>query len=484
MTENQKALFAFVLCAIYVVWVARLLWRYYAPKWQKRHFEQDTVLIAYASQTGTARRLAEKKAATIGKKQNVTLLSLADLSVSNLSNVSKAWFIVSTYGNGEPPDSGRKFARDIQNQQLPPTLLQRLEYGVIALGDSRYPHFCAFGENLYDWLKNFGAIPFQAIERVDQSNPHRSDVTEVNQCRIVNREQLNQGKGRELFMVELAPVDEPCTWEAGDIVDIEPQNSLQDIQRWLGAHQLDGELPMSGSTNQTLATLIKHRQLHKLDTNRDVQEQVLNLPYLPVRSYSIASVEQEPTHSNPHIKLIVRKQYREDGHPGLGSGWLTTFATSEDMFAVHIKPNASCHIAIDEAPIILIGAGSGIAGIRAQAFKRLMSNSRAAIWIMYGERSPSEDNVIDKLLPDTLKHDKRLRIDTVYSRGDRPAYVQTLLLRHAQNIQQMVEAGAHIYVCGSYQGMGQDVHQALIDVLSADNIQQLIDTHRYHRDVY
>ncbi|TGQ48815.1 sulfite reductase flavoprotein subunit alpha, partial [Mesorhizobium sp. M1C.F.Ca.ET.210.01.1.1] len=69
---------------------------------------------------------------------------------------------------GDPPDHALPFLRGVM--AAPPSL-QHLQYGVLALGDRSYGHFCGFGHQLDQWLRQHGAHPlFDAIE-VDNADP-------------------------------------------------------------------------------------------------------------------------------------------------------------------------------------------------------------------------------------------------------------------------------------------------------------------------
>ncbi|RYG63034.1 oxidoreductase, partial [bacterium] len=77
------------------------------------------------------------------------------------------------------------------------------------------------------------------------------------------------------------------------------------------------------------------------------------------------------------------------------------------------------------------------------------------------------------------------RLDLAFSRDQPTArYVQHLVREHAMALRNWVDEGAAIYVCGSLQGMAGGVHEALIEVLGAEQLDALTAEGRYRRDVY
>ena len=126
-----------------------------------------TILIAHASQTGTAEALAWQAARTLqGAGLPARIASLATLGPKDLGGVDRALFIVSTYGEGDPPDTAAPFTRRVMSEAG--LALDGLNYAVLALGDRTYANFCGFGRLLDGWLSDRGARPLFA--RVDVDN--------------------------------------------------------------------------------------------------------------------------------------------------------------------------------------------------------------------------------------------------------------------------------------------------------------------------
>ena len=124
------------------------------------------LLIAYASQSGNAEALAGRQAQALARNHTVVLKPLNAVDNALLSQFERALFVVSTFGEGEPPDNAIRFTRVNKAKGAPP--LANLSYAVLALGDSQYRQFCAFGHRLHDMLSARGAQPLLAPVCVDK----------------------------------------------------------------------------------------------------------------------------------------------------------------------------------------------------------------------------------------------------------------------------------------------------------------------------
>jgi sulfite reductase (NADPH) flavoprotein alpha-component len=135
-------------------------------------------------------------------------------------------------------------------------------------------------------------------------------------------------------------------------------------------------------------------------------------------------------------------------------------------------------------PLILIGNGTGIAGLRA-LMKSRIAEGRHRNWLIFGERNVAHDRFYGDEIEQSRARGQLERVDLVFSR-DQPErrYVQHRLLECADELKRWVNDGAAIYVCGSLQGMAPAVDAALSEVLGADSLEELAISGRYQRDVY
>src|ERR1044071_6182281 len=109
------------------------------------------LLVAFASQTGAAERIAWLSANALASAGRlVRVVPLGTLSAGEIAEAGSLLVVASTYGAGEAPDSARAFMRKQMAQQ---PMFKTLRYGVLALGDRKYDAtFCGFGRSLDRWL--------------------------------------------------------------------------------------------------------------------------------------------------------------------------------------------------------------------------------------------------------------------------------------------------------------------------------------------
>lgn len=463
-------------------------------------------LVAYASQTGFAEQLALQTARALqGAGLPVQLMSFSDLDGARLAACGQALFLVSTTGEGDAPDTASGFTRKLLAGTTPDALRQ-LRYGILALGDSSYARFCAFGHTLSGWLQRHHAQPLFDMVEVDNGDPgalrhwqnHLSALgggaeiedwerPHYGRWQLQARRLLNPGsQGAPAFHLSLVPeAAEDLAWQAGDIAEVGPCQPADVVARLLDRLAMDGSMPVRCDSRpmtlaQALATRLPLPDAH-LDTMASLAPQSLidALPALPHREYSIASLP-----ADGRLELLVRQTHHADGSLGLASGWLTAHAPEGAPIALRVRTNRSFHAPADDRPLILIGNGTGLAGLRALIKTRAAAGHHRN-WLLFGERSAAHDDFHGDELQAWQAQGVLQRIDRAWSRdGGSPHYVQDAVRARATEMAEWVAQGAAIYVCGSLQGMAGGVHAALVDILGEARLQGMTESGHYRRDVY
>lgn len=401
-------------------------------------------LVAYASQTGTGEHLAGQTAATLrAAGLAASSASIDTLAPEVLSSGRRILFIASTYGEGDAPDNAARFASKLAAGG---PRLDQLHYAVLALGDSSYANYCGFGRWLDQTLTSRGAQPLfgrieidrgAGIEAWQHQLSHLAGTADApdwsappfQPWRIHSRQLLNPGSaGAPAYLLSLAPAEGGMpVWEAGDLVQVSPPSD----------------------------------------------------PGQP-REYSIASVP-----GDGRLELLVRLHVHGDGSRGAASGWLCEGAGSGDTVALRVRQHSRFRLGANAArPLILIGNGTGIAGLRAHLRARIAAGDKRN-WLLFGERNAASDNFFGAEIAGWHRDGLVAQADFAFSRdGAGPRYVQDALALRATQVRAWVEQGAAIYVCGSLQGMAAGVHAALAEILGAGALELLAAEGRYQRDVY
>lgn len=116
----------------------------------------EEVTVLYGSQTGNCQELAENMAEKLKMKGfQVTLSSMNDFKPNTLKKIQNLLVVVSTHGEGDPPDNALSFYEYLHSRRAPK--LDELRYSVLSLGDSSYEFFCQTGKEFDERLEELGA---------------------------------------------------------------------------------------------------------------------------------------------------------------------------------------------------------------------------------------------------------------------------------------------------------------------------------------
>ncbi|ENM3850947.1 assimilatory sulfite reductase (NADPH) flavoprotein subunit [Vibrio cholerae] len=217
---------------------------------------------------------------------------------------------------------------------------------------------------------------------------------------------------------------------------------------------------------------------------------------LTPRLYSIASSQSE-VGEEVHLTVgVVEYEYEGEQRLGGASSFLAHQLEEGAPVKVFVEHNNNFKLPSDDnAPLIMVGPGTGIAPFRSFIQERENRGAAGKNWLLFGDRTFTQDFLYQVEWQKYLKSGVLNRLDVAFSRDQHEkVYVQHRLLEQAKLVWQWLQEGAYFYVCGDASRMAKDVHQALITVVeqqgglnreqAEEYVSELRKAKRYQRDVY
>jgi sulfite reductase (NADPH) flavoprotein alpha-component len=220
------------------------------------------------------------------------------------------------------------------------------------------------------------------------------------------------------------------------------------------------------------------------------------LTKLQPRLYSVASSLRAYPEQVHFIVDVVRYESHGRARKGVCSSFL---AERADNVPVPVYPSSAKHFHLPEdlnAPIIMVGPGTGVAPFRAFLQERQALGAKGKNWLFFGAQKSSCDYAYQEDF-DRFKRDGILsRLDCAWSRDQaHKIYVQNKMLENGPEIWKWIESeGAHFFVCGDARRMAKDVDAALRTIVqdhggksvgeANEYVEKLKSDKRYKRDVY
>ncbi|MFF3502379.1 sulfite reductase subunit alpha [Streptomyces sp. NPDC003247] len=367
----------------------------------------------------------------------------------------------------------------------------------------------------------------------NRRNPYRSRLA-------VNRLLSAPGSAKEIRHYEFDLGDSGITYAAGDALAVVPVNDDTLVGALLEQLGASGEEEVDGrplaevlrtereirtpskelvadlverAPSSDLASVVAHGDRSDLDSwlwGRDVFDLLRDagaaapgvdelLPFLrplQARQYSISS---SPLAHPDRIHLTVASVRYGTPHrryEGVASTYLADRVGADATVGVHLQPNASFGVpADDDAPMVMIGPGTGIAPFRGFLHERAARGASGRNWLFFGDQHRATDFVYEDELTGLRERGVLTELDLAFSRDQaEKVYVQTRMRERSRELYAWLEEGAHLYVCGDASRMAKDVEAALLGVIAeqrgrgdddaAEYLADLRRAKRYVRDVY
>lgn len=541
--------------------------------------------ILFGSQTGNAEEVAEDAANTArayGLKP--TVLDMDDVDVKQLSDTERLLVVTSTYGEGEMPDNAQELWNAVsENDELQ---LDNTHFSVFALGDSSYTDFCMAGKEWDTRLEQLGAQ--RIVDRVEcdvefeeqaqswinqvipslagkgsgsngsnvvpiaghlaassavkaKSKHNRSNPLETT---LTVKKTLSQpGSSKEILHYELSLAGTSATYNAGDALNIIPQNRAELVTEllhnfdanadddiiWNGHKQqlsslLTDKLEIRMPSKELVIELAKrngNEELNRLLVNDDAEALTdflwgkdcmdllnnyacdLNIENfcalckpLAARAYSISSsLNAHP--EEVHLTVSnVRYQSNDRDHNGVASTFLADIVEQGTQVKAFFSPNKNFAVPADnDLPMIMVGPGTGVAPFRAFLEERQARGANGDNWLFFGDRNRDTDFIYQDEIEAMQTSGLLTRLDLAFSRDQvEKIYVQDRMLENGAELFKWLENGGYFYVCGDAFRMAKDVDNALFEVISEHGqlndadakayVSNLKKQKRYVRDVY
>ncbi len=480
--------------------------------------------IAYGTETGNSKKLATEFAARAKKHGlNAKVQSLDQYRLNDLQKEDYFLAVISTHGDGEPPAAAKKFYDHVHQNGFK---LDKLKYGVLALGDSAYPLFCKAGEDVDAQLDKLGGkriVPlqkcdldydeeagawidevFKSLSNHDQPAEIKAPVVKKSTGKkiftgeILSHINLNdRGSNKETYHIEISAED--VSYKPGDSIGIVPPNPSHIVEEIIAVCAIDhninieykGELvPVVDLLSKKLNIIhlpervIKHyaaivkqdipaSKIDLLDllkiypvADEDQFLEVIKIlePTTP-RLYSIAS---SPEAHSGEIHITVAKNTfmaNDELKNGLASDFLSKLS-AENQLQFYINPNNQFRLPDEDRGVIMIGPGTGIAPFRSFVAERDAVGATGKNWLFFGEQHFNSDFLYQTEIQSWCETGVLTKVNTAFSRDQaQKVYVQDKMWQHGAEFFEWLQAGSYLYVCGSKYPMSTDVEATILKIV-------------------
>jgi sulfite reductase (NADPH) flavoprotein alpha-component len=376
--------------------------------------------------------------------QSVHTAPMSAFAPDRYTGARRIIVLAATYGDGAAPASAKGFLDRLAALDRAP----EAPLAVLGFGDRSFPAYCAYAREVSDAARAKGWAEVLPPDTVDRQSPQ--DFARWGRA-------LGAALGIDLDLVHhpAHPATETLTLLSRRDYGAEVQAPTAILRFALPRPTLWQRLTGAGFARFEAGDLVG----------------VLPAGSPVPRLYSLASGRRDG-----FVEIVVRRQ-----PGGLCSGQLTALEPGDTVTAF-LRRNPGFRPGQSRAPLILIGAGTGIGPLA--GFVR-GNAARRPIHLFFGMRHKDSDFLYGEELPAWQAEGRLARLVTAVSRGARPHYVQDALRTEAAEVARLVREGARVMVCGG-RDMAAGVADALEEILAPMGLAPatLKAEGRYVEDVY
>jgi len=486
----------------------------------------NKLTITYGTESGNSKKLASEFAAKAKKIGiNTKVVSLDQYRLNDLPKEEYLLSIISTQGEGEPPAAAKKFYDHIHNNGFK---LEKLKYGVLALGDTSYPLFCKAGEDVDQQLNKLGGeriIPLQKCDVDYESdadswfqqvlqqlnNPAIGDSVQaapvvtkkptgkkIYDGTIITNINLNDtGSNKQTHHIEITADD--LEYLPGDALGVIPPNPQAVVDQIVQLLKLDTRQTFPYRDEQLTAVELLKRKLNIIYLPERVVAKYASLvgqqipatkiglldllriyPLKDANSFEdlldilepiaprLYSISSSPEAHNGEIHLTVARDsftVNEEQKCGLCSDYLTALP-EETKLDFYIHKNAQFRLPENDKDVIMVGPGTGIAPFRSFIAHRDATGATGRNWLFFGDQHFVTDFLYQTELQNWMETGVLTRLNVAFSRDQQEkVYVQHKMMQHGSELYQWLTNGASLYICGAKEPMSVDVENTLVQIV-------------------
>ncbi|MET0242011.1 MAG: flavodoxin domain-containing protein [Flavitalea sp.] len=483
--------------------------------------------IAYGTETGNSKKLAVEFAGKAKKAGiNAKLVSLDQYRLNDLPKEEYFLAVISTQGEGEPPAAAKRFYDHVHQNGFK---LEKMKFGVLALGDTSYPLYCKAGEDVDTQLQRLGGERIIDLQRCDvdyeedaenwftnflarlnsQGGGSQSAAVTVAPAKkatgkkvyagtVLSNINLNdRGSSKETYHIEIGA--DGVEYKPGDSIGILPYNHLPITEAILSLTGIDREKSLEHRTGNHSVVNLLHKKLniaylpervvkqyagivkqdipetkiglldllkiYPVQDSQQFEEVISILEPITPRLYSISS---SPEAHSGEVHITVAKDFftiNEELKYGLCSEHLAMLPVDSEI-EFYVHKNNEFRLPAEDKDVIMIGPGTGIAPFRSFLAERDSIGAGGRNWLFFGEQHFASDFLYQTELQNWVETGVLTKLNVAFSRDQKQKiYVQNKMQANGAEFYSWLEGGAYIYICGKKEPMSFDVENTIINII-------------------